>query len=136
MHSLSYRRNWEFRFLKERGNPEYQEKNLLEQRNNIYNLNPRMTSLPVFEPRPHWREASAVITLHQPCFPSLLKLATNRCVQYVELGKRLDRSFLITVNYLVSDHPSCTTKWLLTGRWSSMGKIKKKIQPELINVIT
>lgn len=53
-----------------------------ENRNKIYNPNPRMTSLPVFESRPHWWEASAVIILHQPCFPSLLKLRTIQCVQY------------------------------------------------------
>ena len=74
--------------------------------------------------------------------PALLPFLVKTCDKsvctalYVELGKRLDMSFLITVNYLVSDHPWCTTKWLHTGRWSSMGKIKKKIQPELINVIT
>ena len=73
--------NWEFRFLRREETQNTKRKKLLEQRNNIYNLNPRMTSLPVFEPRPHCWEASAVITLGQLCFPWLLELRTNQCVQ-------------------------------------------------------
>ena len=51
--------------FEERGKAEYPERNLLEQEReettNI-NLNPHMVLTPGFEHRPHWWEASALIT--------------------------------------------------------------------------
>ena len=41
-----------------------------------------------------------------------------------------------SVNFLVSDHPWCTTKWSLTGGGRLWEKSRKKTQTKLINVIT
>ena len=48
--------------FKERGKPEYPEKNLSEQGKAKAKLNPHMASTPGFEPGPHWWETSALTT--------------------------------------------------------------------------
>ena len=76
--SVRSRSNWNMEVLvfKERGKPEYLERNLSVQRERTNNkLNPHMASNPGIEHGPHWWEASALTTalssLH--LYHSLLK---------------------------------------------------------------
>ena len=62
--------------FKERGKPEYPEKNLSEQAGRTNNkLNPHMASTPGFEPGPH-REASALTTA-LPLLPTFVQITTR-----------------------------------------------------------
>ena len=51
-------------FFEERGKPEYLKKNLSEQRTN--KLDPHVTPGPIIEPKTHWWEVQALITVPSP----------------------------------------------------------------------
>ena len=58
-------------FFKERGKPEYPEKNTFAAKERTNNkLKPHMVSTPGFIPRPHWWEASA-LTAAPPLLPQI-----------------------------------------------------------------
>ena len=74
LHSRS-NRNLKVLVFKEKGKPEYPEKNLLEQGREQKKLNPHMVSTPGFEPGPHWWEASALTNA-----PPLLPKTRNKAI--------------------------------------------------------
>ena len=98
--------NWNLEMLvfEKRGKPDYPEKNLLEQRrepttNSTHII---MASMPGFEPKPCWWEASSLTTA--PSFaPHFL---------------RQKSLILSTVELPISDHPKCEDVVVGYRRWS------------------